>query len=91
MAALFIADIERFATRIAYRIVVPGSEAELMGILGPGIRRSTLRDDGSEVRVRQDIHPGRRRYLILRCRNDILAAIRRESAQSVEENQIAVR
>ena len=91
MAALFIAEVECFSARIAHGIVVPGSEAKLVGILGPGIRRAALRDDGSEVRVRQDIHPWRRRHLIMRGRNDILAAIRGESAESVEKQQIVAR
>ena len=62
-----------------------------MGILAPGVGQAALRDDGSEVRVRQHIHPRRRRHLPVRGRNDVLAPIRGESAQPVEEDQIAAR
>src|SRR5271157_137655 len=91
MAALFIAEVERFSASITHGIVIPRSEAKLVGILGPGVCRATLRDDGSEVRIRKDIHPWRRRHLIMRGCNDVLAAIRGESAESVEKQQIVAR
>ena len=91
VAALFVAEVKGFSARIAHGVVVPGSEAELVGILAPGVGQAALRDDGSEVRVRQHIHPRRRRHLPVRGRNDVLAPIRGESAQPVEEEQIAAR
>ena len=38
VAALFIAEIKGLAARIAHRIVGPGREPELMGVLAPGSR-----------------------------------------------------
>ena len=91
MAALFVAEVKGFSARIAHGVVVPGSEAELVGILAPRAGQAALRDDGSEVRVGQHIHPRRRRHLPVRGRNHILAPIRGESSQPVEEDQIVAR
>ena len=88
MAALFVAEVEGFAARIAHRVVGPGREAELVGILAPGVGQAALGDDGAEVRVRQHIHPRRRRHLPVRGRDHILAPIRGEPSQAVEEDQI---
>ena len=63
MAALFVAQVKRLSARIADRIVVPGREAELVGVLAPGVGQAALRDDGAEMRVGQHIHPRRRRHL----------------------------
>ena len=62
-----------------------------MGILAPGVGHAALGDDGSEVRIRQHIHPRRRRHLPVRGRDDVLAPIGGESAEPVEEDQIAAR
>jgi hypothetical protein len=70
---------------------VPGSEAELVGILAPGVGLTALRDDGAEVRIRQDIHPRGRCHLLLRGRDDVFAPVRSESSQPVEEYQILAR
>src|SRR5512135_3276217 len=88
-AALFIAKVKSFSAGIAHRIVVPGSKAEFVGILAPGAGKSALRNDRPEVRVGNHIHPWRRRHLPLRCSNDVLAAIGRESSEAVKEQQIA--
>ena len=85
VAALFVAEVQGFAARIAHRVVVPRGEAEFVGVLAPGVGLTALRDDGAEVRIRQHVHPRRRRHLPVRGRDDVLAAIRRESAEPVEE------
>ena len=61
VAALFIPEVKCLSARIAHGVVLPGSEAELVGILAPGVGAAALRDDGPEVRVGQHIHPRRRR------------------------------
>ena len=42
VAALFITEVKRLTTRIAHGIVSPGSEAELVGILAPGVGKPAL-------------------------------------------------
>ncbi|HLA28545.1 MAG TPA: hypothetical protein VJZ49_11690 [Syntrophales bacterium] len=85
---LFIAEVERLPARIAHGIVMPGSEAKLVGILGPGVGRAALGDDGTKILIRQDICPWRRRHLVRRGGNDVLVTVRGESAESVEKQQI---
>src|ERR1019366_8548623 len=89
--ALFVTQVTGFSARIAHWVVVPGREAELVGILAPRIGQSVLGNDGSKVRIRQHIHPGCRRHFPVSSRDDVLAPIRGESSQSVEEDQIATR
>jgi len=62
-----------------------------MGILAPGAGQAALRDDGSEARVRQHIHPRCRRYLPGCGCDYVLAPIRSEASQPIEEDQIAAR
>ena len=62
-----------------------------MGILAPGVGHAVLGNDGSEVRVREHVHPWRGRNLCLRCRDDVLAPIGGKSAEPVVEKQIAAR
>ena len=62
-----------------------------MSVLAPRVGEAVLRDDGSKVRVRQHIDPRRRRHMAVRSRDDILAPIRSESSQPVEEHEIAAR
>ncbi len=89
VAALFVTEVKRFSAGIAHRIVAPGSEAELVGILAPGVGCAALRNDGSEVWISQNIHPRSRRHLSRPGGDDVLAPIRGESSQPVEEDQIA--
>ncbi len=86
MAAVFVAQIKDFPARIAHRVVVPGCEAELMGVLAPGVGKAILRDDGSKVRIRQHVHPRCRCCLPGRGRDDVFASIAGKSSQSIEED-----
>ena len=61
MAAFLVAQVEGLAARVGDRVVVPGREAELVGVLAPGVGLAALRDDGAEVRIGQHVDPGRRR------------------------------
>src|SRR5689334_15425392 len=75
MAALFVTEVQGFSARIRHGIVVPGREAEFMGIFAPRIGKPVLRDDGSKLGVRQYIDPRRRRDLLVRRRDDVLTSI----------------
>ena len=90
-AGLFIAQEERLAAAIAHRVVMPGGEAEFVGILAPGVSRTALRDDGAEVRIGQHVHPGRGCDFAGRQRKDIFAPVGGEATQPVGQNQIAPR
>src|SRR3990172_12013757 len=91
VAPLFVTEVQGFSARIAHRVVVPRSEAEFVGVLAPGVGLTVLRDNGAKVRIRQDVYPRCRRHMPLCGRDDILAAIRRESSQPVEEPEIMAR
>ena len=60
---LFVTKIKSLPSGITHRIVVPGSEAELMGVLAPRVGRTAFRNHGAEVGVCQHVHPWRRRHL----------------------------
>ena len=91
VAAVLVAQVEGLTARIAHRVVVPGTEAELVGVLAPGVAESALGDDAAEVRVRQDVHPRHGRDLPRRGRNDILAPVGGEASETVEEDQVGAR
>ncbi len=89
VAALFVTDKAGFSTGIADWIIIPRGKPHLVGIFDPGVSEAALRDDGSEVPVRQHIYPRRRRGLPARGDDHILPTVAGESTQPVEENQIA--
>ena len=91
MAALFVAQVKGFAARIAHRVIVPGREAELVGVLAPGVGRAVLREHRPKVWIRQHVDPRRGRRPTGRGRHDVLAPIRGEAPQAVVEDQIATR
>ena len=53
----FVANVERFARRIAHRVVGPRREAMLAAVPRPGETASGFRDQRAEVRIRQDVAP----------------------------------
>src|SRR5204862_8039094 len=63
-AGIIVAHVKRFAAAIDHRIVRKRREAVLAAVLGPGRGRSAVTEDGAEFRVRNDVHPRRRRVLI---------------------------
>src|SRR5437879_1675614 len=91
VAALFVTEVEGFSARIADGVIGPGSETELVGILAPSVGKAALGDDSSEVRVCQHVDPPRGRRLPVRGRDHVLAPIRSESSEAIEEDQIADR
>ena len=55
---LLIAQVDRFARRIADHIVAPGSQAVLAAVAGPGEAATGLRDDASQAVVGDHVAPG---------------------------------
>ncbi|MNJ37091.1 hypothetical protein D3C77_318980 [compost metagenome] len=87
LTAVFVTQVYGFATGIAYRVVVPGREPELMGILAPRVGAASLRHDAAELRIGQHIDPWRRRWPAGDVGHDVLAAIGTETAIGVGEFQ----
>ena len=91
MSTLLVAQIEGLASGIGHRVIVPGGEPELVGVLHPGVRAAFLADDRSDVRAGDDIDPRRRRALTRLEGNDVFTPVGRETAQAVAENAFARR
>src|SRR5258705_13356338 len=90
MTRLVIAKVKGLPARIGHWIVVPWGEAVLVRVLAPAVAATTLGNDGSECRVSQHVDPRRGGHLARRCVDDVLASIGSESAEAVEENQVAM-
>ncbi len=91
LTGFLVAQIERFAAGVAHRVVFPRRQAEFVGVLGPGIGLAAFRNDAAELRVGQHVDPRRRGQLIRCGGDDVLASIRREAAQAVGQDQLALR
>ena len=91
MAAFLVAQIQGFAAGGADRIVAPWCQAEFVGVLAPGVAQAALGDDGSEIRIRDHVDPGRRCSLRLRGGDHILAAVGAEAAVVVAEDEVRSR
>ncbi len=90
-ARLLVAEVERLAAAVADRVVVEGGQAELVGVLHPGVGAAPLADDRADVRAGDDVGPRRRRALAGLEGDDVFAAVRREAAQAVVEDAFARR
>ena len=60
--ALLVAQIDRFARRIADRIVPPGREPVVVAVLGPREAGREVGRHEAEPRMGDDVDPGRRRH-----------------------------
>ena len=89
MPRFFVAQVIGLAARIAHRIVAPGSQAELMRVLAPGVGHAVLGNDGAKVRIREHVHPRGRRHLVACSGDDVLAPVVGKAAEPVVEEQIA--
>ncbi|MCY1211346.1 hypothetical protein D9M71_40120 [compost metagenome] len=83
MTGLIVAQVKGLATGVTDRIVLPGRQAEFVGVQVPGIGASTFRDDGAELRIRQHIHPGGRGRDTGFQLEHVLAAVATETAIGV--------
>ena len=86
LPGLLVAQVDRLATAVRYRIVVPGRQAEFVCVFAPGVGAARFRNDGAEMRVGDHVDPGRGRCLPRRQANHVLAAICGESAQVVAKD-----
>jgi len=91
MAGLFIAQIDRLAAGVTEGVVVPGGQAELMGIFTPGVGAAALGDQGAEVGIGQHVAPRRRRWPAGEQLDVVFAPIRRETTESVGMPRILAR
>ena len=64
-AGVFIANVDRFARRVADRVVRPGRELVLAAVLRPGVAAALGRHLEAEARVGDHVDPGRRRACAL--------------------------
>ena len=89
LPGFLVAQEERFSACIAHGVVVPGRETKLVRVLAPRVRQPGFGNDRAEVRIRQHVDPGRRRRLARAQRDDVLAAVGRESPKPVGQDQLA--
>ncbi len=80
-----VADVDRLSGRIADRIVAPGRDLVLLRIQRPGAAGAVGGDQKAELRIGDDIDPGRGRPLAVVENDHIFARLRVKSAQPVEE------
>ncbi len=59
-----------------------------MGILVPGVGDTAFRKHGPEAGIREHVDPGRRGHLRWGCRDDVFAAVGRESAEVIAEHEV---
>ena len=78
-------------TEVGDRIVVPGREAEAVGVFAPSVRAAAFGDDGAEVWIGNDVAPGGGRGGIGGDVDDIFPPIGREAADAVEGGKAAAR
>src|SRR6186713_690909 len=86
---LLIEEIEALARWIGDHIIGPGSKLVLAAVERPGAHGAALGDQRSKLLVGKDIAPRRRSARGAGQRNDVLARIRIETAQAIEEFQVA--
>src|SRR5690606_31617615 len=87
LTRFLVAQVKSLAGGITDRIVVPGGETKLVGIVDPGVGGSAFRNDRSDVGVCEEIDPGRGSGLSGSHANDIFPAIVGESSDAVEEDE----
>ena len=58
---VLITDIDGFRRRVEHRIIRPGRQSIALAVSKPGEPGPGFADHGSEVRVGDHVHPGRRR------------------------------
>src|SRR5512142_3499297 len=87
-SGLLVPDVEGLARGVAHRVVVPGRQPELVGVLDPGIGAPAFADDGADLGAGDDVGPRRPCGLTGLERNDVFAAVRREAAQPVAEDAL---
>ena len=90
-AGFLIANVDRFAAAVRKRVVVPGGEAEFMGVFHPGIGAAALADHGADVLAGDHVGPGHWRSLAGLKGDHVFVAIGCEATQTIAENTLARR
>ena len=88
-AGFVVADIEGFAGGVGDGVVMPGGEAELVGVFFPGIGGPGFADDGAEVGVGQDVDPGGGGGGAGCDLDDVFPSVGGEAAEAVEVFELA--
>ena len=81
LAAVLVAQEDLLAAGVGHRVVVPGREPQLMGVLAPGVGAPGLRHDRAEARVGDDVDPGRGRPMHAVGGDHVLTPVGREAAE----------
>jgi Ni,Fe-hydrogenase III small subunit len=71
-AGLLVAQVQHLARLVGDRIVPPGSQPVLAGVLRPGVAAARLGDDEAQAPVGHHVHPGRRRRRLRLEVDDVL-------------------
>jgi hypothetical protein len=91
VAGVVVADVHRLRGGIGHGIVRERREAVLAAVRRPGEGRARSGDDGSEIRVGDDVGP-RHRGLPVAVEDDrVVAAVRREASRPVGEHDFGQR
>ncbi len=97
VTAVLVAQVQNLARRVGDGVVVPGCEPVGLAVVRPCVTAARFRHDEPEGGVGDDVDPGRRRWKEADCivrradADDILAAVRREAAGAVVEQQFRLR
>src|SRR6202789_3854711 len=91
LAGLLIAYIQHFARAIGDRIIRPRRDLMFPAVEGPGKAAAVGRHLKSEVRVGDDVDPRRGCGLSRAEESHVLAPLRAEAAQAIEEFEIVRR
>ena len=88
LARLLVAQVDRLAGRVGHRVVRPGGQAVHLAVARPRIAQAGLRHQAAEAGVGEHVGPRGRRQSRHRVDGDqVLAAVRREPAQAVPEQE----
>ena len=80
---ILVAQVEGFPCAVAHRIVMPGRQAKLVRVFGPGVTGRAVADDAAELRIGQHVRPRRRSVLTGTQSDQVFAAISRKRADTV--------
>ena len=86
-ARVVVSNVDRFAGLIPDRIVRPGREPIVPAVSSPGAPAALRRHLEAESWIGDDIYPWRRRVVSVAQDRDVLLAVARKAAQSIEELQ----
>src|SRR5689334_23306485 len=89
LAGFLVAQVDSLAGAVTDRVVAPRRERVLAAVARPGVTRAVGGYVAAEAAIGDHVDPGRRRNLATRRGHHVFASLRRESAQAVEEFELA--